>query len=107
MIGKPQLPGGYEEVDRCATDDDWNRLYDILIAECDATEYWRQNFVGSMSDGCREYRFGGSLGFGGKLRNNSNGVYVDCYQENITPEREKDMKAANIKIEKWVNSLKE
>lgn len=64
-----------------------NKVYDILIAECGAKEYWRENFVHCFQEGCQEYRIQGSLGFGGKFRNNSNGVYVDMYPEDETPER--------------------
>jgi ATP-dependent DNA ligase len=40
---------------------------------------------------CTEYRFQGSLGFGGKFRRNSHSLredrYVDCYSEDLTMER--------------------
>lgn len=36
---------------------------------------------------CREFRFMGSLGFGGKVRASGGRVFVSCYQEDETPER--------------------
>ena len=75
-----------------------NDIYNILMEECGATEYWRDNFVISEVEGCQEYRFQGTLGFGGKFRNNGNGVYVDCYPEDMTPEREKTIESVNARL---------
>lgn len=50
---------------------------------------------------CNEYRFCGALGFGGKFRNNGNNdntPYVDCYQEDETPERRKMIERANTRL---------
>lgn len=50
---------------------------------------------------CREYRFCGSLGFGGKFRNNGNNEntpYVDCYNEDVTPARTAMIEAANKRL---------
>lgn len=50
---------------------------------------------------CREYRFCGALGFGGKFRNNGNREntpYVDCYQEHETPARLAMIEAANKRL---------
>jgi len=69
------------------TEQQANEIFDMLVKECGSNESLRENFVYSILDGCREYRFGGDLGFGGKFRNNGNGVYVDCYQENANSER--------------------
>ena len=44
-----------------------------------------------------EWRFGGSLGFGGKVWNNGN-FYVTCYSEDRTPERDAMIDAANIRL---------
>ena len=50
---------------------------------------------------CREYRFCGALGFGGKFRNNgnrNNTPHVDCYPEHETPERLAMIEAANRRL---------
>lgn len=50
---------------------------------------------------CREYRFIGALGFGGKFRNNGNcdnTPHVDCYAEHETPKRLAMIEAANRRL---------
>lgn len=50
---------------------------------------------------CTEYRFMGSLGFGGKFRNNGNHdntPYVDCYQEDKNPTRLAMIARANKRL---------
>jgi|SRR6185437_11506671 len=50
---------------------------------------------------CHEYRFMGSIGSGGKFRNNGNNnntPYVDCYRENETPDRLAMIAAANARL---------
>lgn len=50
---------------------------------------------------CREYRFCGALGFGGKFRNNGNRdnvPYVDCYREDETPARLGMIQLANDRL---------
>jgi hypothetical protein len=50
---------------------------------------------------CREWRFMGALGFGGKFRNNGNNdntPYVDCYSEDKTPDRLEMIKRANARL---------
>lgn len=75
-----------------------NQIFDILVKECGASEYWRNNFVHIHSEPhgrCQEYRFQGSLGFGGKFRNRENRWFVDCYKEDETPERLETIKRTN------------
>lgn len=76
----------------------WNEIYNILVAECGATEYWREDFIRCMNEGCREYRFQGNLGFGGKLYKNSNRLYVGCYLEDCNPERDAQIENTNKKL---------
>ena len=48
-----------------------------------------------------EWRFCGKLGFGGKFRvnNNRNGCpYIDCYQEDETPERRALIEITNAEL---------
>ncbi len=70
-----------------------SKIYDMLQQHCGATDYWRENFLQCQGDGCREYRFQGSLGFGGKFWSES--WRVSCYIEDETPERMQAIKAAN------------
>jgi hypothetical protein len=77
----------------------WSAIYDILQTECGATDYWRENFCYAMQEqDCREYRFQGSLGFGGKLYNNHGKLHVSCYREDETPERLAAIDRANNKL---------
>lgn len=66
-----------------------DEIYQILVDHAGAHggELERLDFLLSMQEGCTEYRFIGKLGFGGKLRRNSSGLYVDCYAEDETQER--------------------
>lgn len=71
-------------------------VWDILVrhggASCDPhEEHAFVHHVTRPDEPCREYRFMGHLGFGGKFRNNGNndGVpYVDYYPENQTIARD-------------------
>lgn len=72
-----------------------NGVYDVLVAHCGAREASREDFVYTHTrEFCIEYRFMGSLGFGGKFwRNHSfrpDGTYgehwyVSNYREDETP----------------------
>lgn len=79
----------------------WNAVYDILQEECGATNYWRENFVYCLThDSVREYRFQGSLEFGGKFRQDLHRgrFWVDCYREDETPERLTMISRANERL---------
>jgi len=64
-----------------------NKIYDILVDIGGAPERDREYFLyhHTSNEPCGEWRFCGKLGFGGKFRSDSN--RVDCYQEDMTPER--------------------
>lgn len=67
---------------------DHDKVYDVLVMEAGAFGHPddKASFVyAHQARGCREYRFMGSLGFGGKYRSRTN--TVDCYPEDMTPER--------------------
>lgn len=64
-----------------------NAIYDLLQEHCEASDYWRENFVHEQTHGCREYRFQGALGFGGKFYSDRDAWRVGCYREDDTPER--------------------
>ncbi len=74
-----------------------NAVYDLLVRELDAMEHMRENFIYVMTEGdCREYRFMGCLGFGGKLYVEARGkLRVGCYREDETPELRAKMAAVN------------
>ncbi len=75
-----------------------NRIYDILVQEADAMESQRDNFIRHHTgkENCYEWRFCGSLGFGGKFR--SERMTVDCYPEDSTKEREKIITRTNDRL---------
>ena len=79
--------------------DKWaNAIWDVLKHVAGASEYWREHFVQKQAKGCGEFRFGGTLGFGGKFRNYNDRWYVDCYPEDITDWREKTIDEVNVKL---------
>lgn len=79
-----------------------SRVYDVLVKHCGARdgEYDRADFMHAHRDGaeypCREYRFIGSLGFGGKFW--SDYMTVSCYREDETTERLAAIESANIAL---------
>ena len=82
-----------------------NAIFDILVQECGASEEDRLGFVYQQTtEDVREWRFCGFLGFGGKFWNKADGICVNCYREDETPERRKMIDAANKRLEA-VNSL--
>jgi hypothetical protein len=72
-------------------------IYDILVINVAASENWRDDFIYHMTSGrTREYRFQGSLGFGGKFYTDT--WRVSCYKEDETPERNKAIEQANAQL---------
>lgn len=75
-----------------------NRAYDVLVEECDASERERHRFVHYLTNtghGYKEWRFSGSLGFGGKFWLYPDSCRVSCYVEDQTPERLRIISRAN------------
>lgn len=74
-------------------------IYDVLVEECGAWDSpdHREAFA-VLFPGCVEYRFQGSLGFGGKVWANRGSVYVNCYLEDLTPERAEAIRRANARL---------
>lgn len=62
-------------------------VYRVLIHMADANPLHFGNFVHTQMEGCREWRFIGCLGFGGKFYNSCGKWYVDMYGEDETDER--------------------
>lgn len=73
-------------------------LYQLLISEVGAKPGQVADFLTHQlgDEPCPEYRFQGSLGFGGKLvYDRSRGFTVTCYPEDETPERKELLKKVN------------
>ena len=83
--------------------DTWhNRLWTILVEEAGAydTVADRYSFATHFPQ-CREYRFMGKLGFGGKVWMNANhdgDPYVNCYPEDMNPERREIIERTNKRL---------
>lgn len=92
-----------------------NKIFDVLVDICGAYEgdmlSERNNFIYHFckENPPKEWRFGGKLGFGGKLRYNYNinksFFYVDCYPEDETKERLAIIKIANKKLKEIFENL--
>jgi hypothetical protein len=75
-------------------------IYDVLVQHAGALEDERRHFVQvQTSQPCAEFRFRGSLGFGGKFRRTRDRWYVDCYEEDTTPERERAIRITNAALD--------
>jgi len=89
----------------------WNKVYDVLVEECQAYDenYERANFVQQQSEKNHpmEWRFCGSLGFGGKFWRQSGELYVTCYKEDETPERLAAINKAKERLAKLAEEVKE
>jgi hypothetical protein len=83
----------------------WVQVYDILVEECGLSlrEVDKHIFLHKAGK-FTEWRFSGNLGFGGKLWNNDGKLYVNCYPEDLTIEREEMIVAANERLEELVSS---
>jgi hypothetical protein len=73
-------------------------IYQVLVDECGAHAGDSLGFVTEFvsNEPCREWRFQGSLGFGGKFRYPR--MSVDCYPEDETPARLTSIVAANKRL---------
>lgn len=77
----------------------FNAVYDVLVEFGGAPKHMRGNFVQCHLDEnypCKEYRFMGLFGFGGKYRSETNSI--DYYRENTTIERDAAQKIVNDKL---------
>ena len=75
-----------------------NQIYDILVNDCAAPQSQREMFLACQQGDCREYRFQGLFGFGGKFWNNAGTWYVNGYPEDKTPETEQVREMVNKKL---------
>ncbi len=88
------------------TPDQANDAYDILIEHAGAREDERHYFVRTLLENdvsLLEFRFRGSLGTGGKFKHNGGNPfpYVDCYSENLTPERQAVIDRTNAALTEY------
>jgi hypothetical protein len=74
------------------------RIYKILERHGGAHHDGEVDFVRAATEGITEYRFIGTLGFGGKFWNNAGRWYVSCYSEDETPDRKARITAANLEL---------
>jgi hypothetical protein len=77
-----------------------NCVYDLLVEQAGAPEDLREDFLYWLATDAQprnyaEFRFQGKLGFGGKFWLTGDGMYVTCYWEDVTPEREKILKTVD------------
>lgn len=70
----------------------FNRVWNILVEHAGArkTSTWeRDSFIRSfVNETNYEWRFQGLLGFGGKFYRNCGRMWISCYSEDRTPERD-------------------
>jgi hypothetical protein len=78
---------------------DARAVWRILVEECGAHDLDERAFA-SLWPGCVEYRFMGSLGFGGKVWAGlvDGAPFVSCYREDETPERLATIARANERL---------
>lgn len=75
-------------------------IYDVLVQHAEAREARRYEFIFHLTRGCEEFRFMGSLGFGGKLYVEPGGWRVGAYPEDIKAysERQQVIDATNAAL---------
>jgi len=76
-------------------------IWRILKNQCGAhqsLEYSFIDFYRKNYDKCNEFRFGGILGFGGKLYTNKGKAYVGCYSEDCDEGRSMLITEVNNKL---------
>lgn len=91
---------------------DLDAIYTVLVEECGAREDGREMFLAVRDEVRRElpieYRFQGALGFGGKFRYHPTWLpYVDCYPEDLTPERRAMIERANKRLAEFTDETTE
>jgi hypothetical protein len=83
----------------------FTRAYDILVDQAGAPgrAETRASFVSHFTThrGALEWRFMGSLGFGGKFWRNDGRYYITCYREDETKKR----KAVIDKVNRLLDAL--
>lgn len=80
------------------TEESAHYIFELLVTNAGARESMRDEFVYHLTHGCKEFRFQGSLGFGGKLYVEPRGLRVSCYREDETPERNETIEKTNAAL---------
>jgi hypothetical protein len=80
-------------------------IFDILVKEAGANESSREEFLHWFATEGSEFRFGGSLGFGGKFWRFSHRLFVNCYKEDLTSERQKVIDQVNKQLNELVDNF--
>ena len=81
-----------------------NRVYDLLVEIGGAPEDRRDMFIRYAAIDLREFRFIGHLGFGGKIHaqgtwsHKSSPLFVSCYHDEHTSERDRIIVEINKKL---------
>lgn len=72
------------------------RVWELLVAYCGAKPSQYSAFDEDWPE-CREFRFQGNLGFGGKVwfQEHDRRARVSCYPEDLTEQRERDIATVN------------
>lgn len=89
-----------------------HRIYSALVETLHLRErrdaglgmdIWRYTFVSYVTEGTwSEFRVGGELGMGGKVWNSGDAWFVNCYPEDMDPERALMIERANDRLaELW------
>lgn len=96
----------YLDMEEAMTDAVLERIWETLVRCCGAKPDGLEDFLFATDFGeehhrVTEYRFIGSLGFGGKVWiKPGKAPYVTCYQEDTTPARSQAMAVANNELQK-------
>jgi hypothetical protein len=81
-------------------------VFDLLVEECGAREFHRADFIHALtSTDSAEYRFGGSLGFGGKHYNEYQRLRVACYSDETTTGRGDAIRRVNGRLQALCDAL--
>jgi hypothetical protein len=75
------------------------QVWEVLVDECGASDD-RVQFAEFEHHwpACREFRFQGALGFGGKVWASRGRVYVTCYPEHENTRRHEMIERANARL---------
>ena len=77
------------------------KIWQILEEHAGAYPNNKDNFLANWPE-CTEYRFCGSLGFGGKIWHNCRKVYINCYSEDLNPKKQKVIDKVNGLIQEII-----
>jgi len=103
----------YDKIAAPFTEEEANRIWDLLMAEAGAIEHWRKDFVYHQTKVDKygppnEYRIGGVLGYGGKFWRSYDALHVSFYSEDESDDRNEVVRRTNERlaemVEEWKNS---